>query len=104
MARADLAVTSGGRTVLELASLGVPTLVICQNRRETTHTFASEAHGVMNLGFHGELADDRIAQAFATLLDHPALRRDMRARVHTLDLSQGKARVIRQILALMDSE
>jgi len=102
MARADLAITSGGRTVLELASLGVPTLVICQNRRETTHTFASEAHGVMNLGFHGELADDRIAQAFATLLDNPALRRDMRARIHALDLSQGKARVISQILALLD--
>jgi len=102
MARADLAITSGGRTVLELASLGVPTLVICQNRRETTHTFASERNGVMNLGFHGELDDGRIVEAFATLLDNPALRRDMRARAHALDLSQGKARVIGQILALLD--
>ena len=56
----------------------------------------------MNLGFHGELDDGRIVEAFATLLDNPALRRDMRARAHALDLSQGKARVIGQILALLD--
>src|SRR3546814_16542204 len=93
MARADVAITSGGRTVLELASLGVPTLVICQNQRETTHTFAGEQHGVMNLGFHGELADGRLKQAFAPLLDNQELRRDMRTRAPAVVPSQGKARV-----------
>ncbi|WP_026640771.1 cytidylyltransferase domain-containing protein [Bordetella petrii] len=102
MARADVAITSGGRTVFELASLGVPTLVVCQNRRETTHTFAGSEHGVMNLGFRGDVTDAQLSQAFATLLADAALRRDMRARMQALDLSQGKARVINQMLALLD--
>src|SRR5690606_17770354 len=54
MLRADLAISSAGRTVTELMCLGVPTLVLCQNTKELLHSHASPAFGVMNLGL-GEL-------------------------------------------------
>lgn len=40
MANADLAFTSQGRTVFELAAMGVPAIVLAQNEREQLHTFA----------------------------------------------------------------
>ncbi|MBP3819492.1 MAG: UDP-2,4-diacetamido-2,4,6-trideoxy-beta-L-altropyranose hydrolase, partial [Butyrivibrio sp.] len=41
MKNADLALTSQGRTIFELASMCVPAVVLSQNEREMTHTFAS---------------------------------------------------------------
>ena len=40
MKHADLAITSQGRTIFELAAMGVPSIVLSQNKREQTHLFA----------------------------------------------------------------
>lgn len=93
MLRADLAITSGGRTVLELAALRVPTIVICQNKRETTHTFASSVNGVVNLGFRGNVTDDAITETITTVVENEKLRTSMRGKMESLDLSAGKSRV-----------
>lgn len=47
---ADLAITSQGRTIFELAAMGVPAIVLSQNKREQTHLFARLEHGFLNLG------------------------------------------------------
>jgi spore coat polysaccharide biosynthesis predicted glycosyltransferase SpsG/CMP-N-acetylneuraminic acid synthetase len=89
MCSADLALTSGGRTVTELMSVGVPTVVMCQNMRELRHTHASSPFGVMNLGL-GELVDiETLAQYLAILIARPELRRDMRRR--GLDAVRGRS-------------
>ena len=49
MQAADLAFTSQGRTVFELAALGVPSIVMAQNEREQLHTFAQMQNGFVNL-------------------------------------------------------
>ena len=101
MRTADLAITSGGRTVLELASLGTPTIVVCQNERETTHTFASPHNGVINLGLRTALDDaelhDRVTEVVGDLL----LRESMRERMTAMDLRQGRARVMGHIHELL---
>ena len=50
MKRADLALTSQGRTIYEFACMGVPTIVLAQNKRETEHIFANIVNGFINLG------------------------------------------------------
>ncbi|WP_022947237.1 cytidylyltransferase domain-containing protein [Methylohalobius crimeensis] len=104
MARADIAVTSGGRTVLELAALEVPTIVICQNQRETTHAFASSENGVINLGYRDLVSDEEIKAAVIKVVEDSALRERMRKKARALDLSKGKRRVVRKILSLMDNQ
>ena len=47
---ADIIFSSAGRTTFEAASLGIPTIVLCQNRREITHFFAQQSNGFINLG------------------------------------------------------
>ena len=50
LSKADLAITSQGRTVFELASMGVPAVVLAQNEREAEHVFAGIQNGFINLG------------------------------------------------------
>src|SRR5690606_23930986 len=50
MWHADVAFTSAGRTLFELAAVRTPAIVLAQNERELMHTFASEAYGFVNLG------------------------------------------------------
>ena len=101
MFSSDIAITSAGRTVLELASIPVPTIAICQNIRETTHTFASEQNGVINLGYRGDVSDQEISDAFNSLFENKSLRFDAVNKMKSLDLTKGKARVISRIKALL---
>jgi CMP-N-acetylneuraminic acid synthetase/spore coat polysaccharide biosynthesis predicted glycosyltransferase SpsG len=101
MIKADIALTSGGRTVLELASLKVPTIVICQNERETTHTFASSENGIVNLGHRKYLAEQQIREIFIKIISDSELRAIMAAKVEKLDLTKGKERVISKIKSLL---
>jgi spore coat polysaccharide biosynthesis predicted glycosyltransferase SpsG len=101
MCRADFAVTSGGRTVLELAALRVPTVVICQNRRETTHAFASAGKGIMNLGYRGDVSDEGIGSVLVRMLDDPGVLAAMRSQLENCDFTQGKRRVVERIEAVL---
>lgn len=52
MSRCDIAITSRGRTTYELASLGIPTMAMAQNERETKHGFACSDNGFIYLGLN----------------------------------------------------
>ncbi|RUO65932.1 CMP-N-acetylneuraminic acid synthetase [Pseudidiomarina planktonica] len=101
MIKADMAITSGGRTVLELASLNIPTIVICQNQRELTHSFASESNGIINLGIRTELTDDVLVEAVESLLRDTEKRNILVERQAAMDLTKGKERVIKMLTNLI---
>ena len=100
MQTADLAITSAGRTVTELMTLGIPTLVMCQNSRELRHTHASSPFGVMNLGLGEHVAAQTLAQYIVMLLKDFQLRCDMRERA--LQATQGRfnRKIAQRILAV----
>jgi len=104
MIKADLAITSGGRTVLELTALQIPTIVICQNQRETLHTYASSDNGIINLGYRKDVTDDMISDTFTKLTIDKNLRLLMREKMTALDLTQGKKRVIKKITELFGQD
>jgi spore coat polysaccharide biosynthesis predicted glycosyltransferase SpsG len=97
MSAADLIFTSAGRTVFEVASLGVPAIVIAQNERETTHFFASEEHGFLNLGLAGDLQPGQVISAFSELVDNREARLHMHRLMLDNELKSGKERVLRLI-------
>jgi CMP-N-acetylneuraminic acid synthetase/spore coat polysaccharide biosynthesis predicted glycosyltransferase SpsG len=97
MSAADLIFTSAGRTVFEVASLGVPAIVIAQNERETTHFFASEEHGFLNLGLAGDLQAGQVLSAFSELVDNREARLHMHRLMLDNELKSGKERVLRLI-------
>lgn len=60
--QADFAFTSAGRTVIELAQMGVPSIGLAQNAKELGHTHAIAQNGVDMLGL-GTAVDDDILDA-----------------------------------------
>lgn len=96
---ADLAFTSQGRTVYELAAMGVPAIVMAQNERETKHTFAQMNNGFLNLGMGVNVEDETIEKTFRFVVDTPQVRSEMRNLMLSHDMRKGIERVVQLILA-----
>lgn len=101
MYKADIVFTSAGRTTFEVASMGVPSIVLCQNKRETTHFFASEKNGFYNLGLGSEVSDEEILEAFARVLEFET-RKEMHKRMLANGLKMGKKRVMKLINSIIE--
>lgn len=98
MSNADLAITSQGRTIYELASMGVPAIVMAQNEREALHVFAGIANGFINLGL-GEKTDAiTIIKTIQWLMDTPNVRKEMRSLQLNKEFARGQERVLNLIL------
>ncbi|MBR6486343.1 MAG: UDP-2,4-diacetamido-2,4,6-trideoxy-beta-L-altropyranose hydrolase [Lachnospiraceae bacterium] len=104
MNKADLAITSQGRTVFELASMGVPSVVLAQNEREAEHVFAGIQNGFINLGIGREQDDSTIISTIRWLIMTPNVRSEMRRLQLMKDFSKGQERVIHLILNDLDDE
>ena len=98
MEKADIAITSGGRTVFELASLGIPMIVINQNERESHHVFAQNELGVINLGLGKTLKYEQFREKVTELLGSSLLRKKMHESLLHLDFKKGIKKVWHIIL------
>lgn len=95
---ADLAFTSQGRTVYELAAMGVPAIVMAQNERETKHTFAQMNNGFLNLGMGVNVTDETVEKTFRFVVDTPQIRCEMRSLMLSHNMRKGIERVVQLIL------
>ena len=101
MKLADMAFSSQGRTTFELASMGVPTIVLAQNEREQLHRFAQMDNGFINLGLGKDVSNEDIRSTFEWLLGAVSVRYEMRRLMLGNDLRTGITRVKRIILGEM---
>ncbi len=98
MEQADLAFTSQGRTVFELAAMGVPAIVLAQNQREQMHTFAQMENGFLNLGLGRDVTEETILSTFQWLVHTPQIRKEMRDLMLRNRLDKSTDRVLDIIL------
>ena len=101
--KADMAITSQGRTIYELAVLGIPSIVISQNQRETLHRFATMQHGFLNLGLGDTVDSNSIANTISWLVETPNIRKNMHNLMLKYDLKAGLARCKKIILGEYDA-
>lgn len=94
----DIAVTSQGRTVFEIASMGVPAVVLSQNEREMEHTFATMKNGFLNLGLGSNVTDDAIVNTLKWLIETPSIRKNMRELMLKYDLKDSALKIKHIIL------
>lgn len=104
MNKMDLAITSQGRTIYELASMGVPAVVLAQNEREAQHVFAGIQNGFINLGIGSEQDALTIISTIRWLIATPKMRQEMRKLQLAKDFSKGQERVIHLILNDLNDE
>jgi spore coat polysaccharide biosynthesis predicted glycosyltransferase SpsG len=100
MAEGDVAFTSSGRTLYELAHVGVPAIVLAQNEGELKHHFASIENGFIFLGLGRDAPATAIAAALRSLTTSGDLRRALHTRMLALDLTEGCDFVVKKILEL----
>lgn len=98
MSEADLVITSNGRTIYEVASIGTPCISISQNEREARHLFVHNSHGPLYLGIAYTISVDDIASAIKRLIDDYPLRREMNEKLLKFDLKGNIDRVLNLIL------
>ncbi len=92
---ADIAITSGGRTVFEAAACGTPCIVICQNQRELRHRHITSRDGVINLGlFSKEFTMNKLIGVIEKLIENPSIRATMSERSSNLMDGLGLFRII----------
>ena len=93
MSKCDIAVTSRGRTGFELVFMGVPTISIAQNQRESLHSFLRMENGVKYLGINP--SDNQIAHSLEQYIYmEQGERQCLQDRMLSKDLRNGRKNVM----------
>lgn len=99
MARADVALSSAGRTITELATIGVPTICLAQNHKELTHTHTSTENGVLMLGLGELVTVETLANHLKALIEDTDLRRRLHQRALEATTARSNAQVVERIMS-----
>jgi spore coat polysaccharide biosynthesis predicted glycosyltransferase SpsG len=95
---ADLVLTSNGRTIYEVSSLGIPSISISQNEREVKHLFADVSKGIENLGLAMGVTSEKIRERVQKNIDDYPLREKRHRQLTQFNLKRGVDNVINLIL------
>ena len=98
MERADLALSSAGRTITELASLGVPTICMAQNEKELTHTHVTTSNGVLMIGLGRLVSVETLGAHISELIENNELRLRLHERGLAATSGRSNDRIVRRIL------
>lgn len=96
MCECDVSMTSRGRTAYELAMLGIPAIVLSQNKREEGHGFVCDENGFMYMGTNP--SDHMIESTLDMYISMPLSdRQRLQDQLLAADLKNGRKRVISMI-------
>lgn len=96
MCSCDISMTSRGRTAYELAMLGIPAIVLSQNKREEGHGFVCDENGFMYMGTNP--SNHMIESTLDMYLSMPLEdRKELQKKLLETDLKNGRKRVISMI-------
>lgn len=98
MVQADLALSSAGRTITELACLGVPTICMAQNAKELTHAHTTEANGVKMLGLGNDVSSEKLASEIQSLIADFSKRKTLSSNALEATNTRSNAKVVERIL------
>ncbi|MGQ9629937.1 MAG: UDP-2,4-diacetamido-2,4,6-trideoxy-beta-L-altropyranose hydrolase [bacterium] len=98
MYQSDIAITSGGITMFEAASLGTPAIILCQNEDQMKNARRfSEAGAAVNLGLGSGIPEEAILIATISLMQNVEQRRSMSEAGKRLVDGRGRERVVEAI-------
>ena len=102
MAQCDIAISSKGRTIFELAHMNIPTIVIPQHKRESTHSFSSSKNGFILLRvYNKDFKDGDISKNFKKLTKNYLFRYKMYKKMMNHNFILNKYKAINKINELL---
>jgi spore coat polysaccharide biosynthesis predicted glycosyltransferase SpsG len=103
MEESEVAISSNGRTVYELADMNIPSIVICHHERENTHNFASLERGFLNLGiFNKDDSPSMIKQSFLKIVENSNYRELLFFNIEKFNFRNNKKKIVEKILSLLN--
>ena len=102
MEQTQIAFSSNGRTVYELADMNIPTVIISHHKREDGHTFASLEKGFITLGIYDkEKTSSLINNKFEKLVLDNDYRKLLFLNISKYSFRENKKKVVKKILELI---
>jgi spore coat polysaccharide biosynthesis predicted glycosyltransferase SpsG/CMP-N-acetylneuraminic acid synthetase len=103
MERVQLAIASNGRTVYELAHMNIPSIVVSQHERESTHSFSTEENGFLNVGvYHKGETEELVQVQLEKLVNDNEHRRNLYDKMVSYNFDNNKNRVLALIEEVLD--
>ena len=102
MASCDIAVTSGGRTVFELASMNIPSIVIAHNKRESDRPFYHMGNGILHLGLGSDISNEDICLNIENLINNRIFRKGLYESLLKHDFRKGLDRVTDVVKSILE--
>lgn len=97
--KSDMALISGGTLLYEACSLGIPSVVICQNKSQDVEAAICDAAGaVINLGSNEAVSDDKILFTVQQIIKDVSLRENMGRKGKEIIPSDGTMRIASKLL------
>ena len=103
MEKVQVAITSNGRTVYELAHMNIPAIVISHHEREQTHSFACEKNGFIQVGIYKNGYTENIVETeLKKLMLNQSYRQEMFKRIEPHKFDQNKSFVLGSIEKILN--
>jgi spore coat polysaccharide biosynthesis predicted glycosyltransferase SpsG len=104
MQKSQIAITSNGRTVYELAHMNIPSIVISQHERENTHTFSDIENGFLPQGVYKEgYTEKAVLDSLIKLIDDIDYRYIFHNRMKHFEFNSNKKNVLKKIFNILES-
>ncbi len=101
MQKVQVAFTSNGRTVYELAHMNIPSIVTSQHEREAEHAFSSEENGMIHMGeYEDKLTKGKILNEFKKMIENKDYFKSLHDKTSKLDFSENKKKVVEIIRSI----
>ena len=105
MEKTQIAISSNGRTVYELADMNIPSIIISQHEREATHKFACLENGFINIGiFKNDITNKEIIYNFKKLINDESFRILLFQNIKKFNFRSNKTKVLNTILLLIEKQ
>ena len=102
MEQTQIAFSSNGRTVYELAHMHIPSVIISHHERENTHSFASLENGFINLGVYNKDSSPKLIQkSFEKLIMDSDYRKLLFLNIKKYNFNNNKKNIVKKILELL---
>ena len=102
MEKTQIAFSSNGRTVYELADMNIPSVIISHHERENTHSFATLERGLINLGvYNKDKTASLVNNKFEKLVFDNEYRKSLFLNISKYSFRKNKRKVVKKILELI---
>ncbi len=101
MEKTQVAISSNGRTIYELADMNIPSIIISHHKREATHTFATLEHGFINLGIFNKNTEQLIKKNFKKIAIDRIFRKLLYLNIKKFHFRDNKQKIVKKIMELL---